>query len=104
MDRSTTDDGRGELDGIDLPSNAYELGVDERGATHYHSALEHKVWVVEDGEIAHEFDVDDIQDYEQHVADTRGWEEFYLSEGGFAETLAELVTEAVEESGSGVSA
>ncbi len=91
-------------DGIDLPSNAYELGVDERGATHYHSALAHKVWVVEDGEIAHEFDVDDIQDYEQHVADTRGWEEVYLSEGGFAETLVELVTDAVEESGSGVSA
>ena len=34
MNRSTTDDGRDPQDGIDLPSNAYEFGVDATGATH----------------------------------------------------------------------
>mgnify|MGYP000333035643 CR=1 FL=1 len=63
MDRSTPNDERNELDGIDLPSNAYESGVDATGATHYHSALAHRVWVVADGEITATFDVHDIDDY-----------------------------------------
>lgn len=61
--------------GIDLPTSAYEFGVDKTGATHFHSAMAHRVWVVEDGEIAHEFGVDDIEDYRAHVADTRGWDD-----------------------------
>jgi len=100
MNRSTPDDGRHELDGIDLPSNAYELGVDTTGATHYHSALAHQVWVVADSELTHTFDVDDIDHYVAHVADTRGWDDVVDTDT----SLVDLVIETVEQSGGEVSA
>ncbi|WP_049979349.1 hypothetical protein [Halolamina rubra] len=99
-----TDNERDTQDGIDLPSSAYELGVDATGATHYHSAMAHKVWVVENDEISISFDVDDIQDYRAHVADTRGWDEIHLSDKGAAGTLVDLVEEAIEGGRNGVSA
>lgn len=84
--------------GIDLPSRAYEFGVDATGATHYHSAFAHKVWVVEDGEIATTFDVDDIEDFRAHVADTRGWEESIdYGEGDLGAWLAEILEDVTGE-------
>jgi len=91
-----TDDTRDTQDGIDLPSHAYELGVDATGATHHHSAFANTVWVVDDGELETTFDVDDIEAFRAHVADTRGWDEVYLSDQGAAGTLVDLVEEAIE--------
>jgi len=80
--------------GIDLPNSAAEYGVDTHGATHYHSAYRHEVWVVEDGEIVQHYeDVDVIDDWHEYVAARRGWEETYYSEQGFAELLIEDLRE-----------
>jgi len=95
-----TDDTPETQDGIDLPNSAYGLGVDETGATHHHSAIDHRVWVVADSELETTFRVDDIDDYRAHVADTRGWDEITTTD----QPLVELVVEAVEKSGGEVSA
>ena len=80
--------------GIDLPRNAAEYGVDERGATHYHSAIRHEVWVVQDGEIVEHYDdVEIIDDWHEYVADRRGWDETYYSEKSPAELLIEDLRE-----------
>jgi len=91
-----TDHERDTQDGTDLPSNAAEYGVDAHGATHYHSAVRHEVWVVEDGEIVEHYeDVDSIQTWHDFVADRRGWMETYYSD----KSLAELLVETIEEMG-----
>ena len=80
--------------GIDLPSNAAEYGVDAHGATHYHSAVRHEVWVVEDGELLQHYDdVAMIDDWHEYVADRRGWSEIYYSQKGFAELLIDALEE-----------
>jgi len=44
--------------GTDLPSSAYRLGVDASGDEHYHDPMSQHVWVIDDGDVVHETDLD----------------------------------------------
>lgn len=65
-------------DGIDLPHDAYRLGVDEAGRDHWHSPRAARVWVFRDGEDVHQEDLAgrSVVDWILFVADElAGWEE-----------------------------
>lgn len=62
--------------GVDLPHDAYRLGVDATGREHWHSAYEHHLWVLRDGDLVHEREVHDIVQWVLFVdEDLEGWQE-----------------------------
>ena len=62
-----------ELDGVDLPSTAYRLGVDGAGTTHYHDAFSSRIWL-DDGETVTVRDLHgrDVTEWVAYVTAKRG--------------------------------
>ena len=77
-----------------IPRQAYRLGVDGDGRTHYHRpGRPEYVWVVDDGELIHDqgLGADSISAWVDHVDDHYGWRERQRVEQPAGEALVETL-------------
>jgi len=58
-----TDYNTSEPKGIDLPTDAFRVGIDESDRQHWYSPMTHRVWVVRDGDVIHERSIASIADW-----------------------------------------
>lgn len=84
-----------EVEGIDLPSSAYHLGVDEAGRDHYHDPMSARVWAARGDDVVHTTSLGErtIVDWVLFVDEDCGWDDRQDVELGLGTGLLEGVFE-----------
>jgi len=88
-----------EVEGIDLPSDAYRLGVDGEGREHWHSPMGGHLWTLRSGDLVHEESLTEtsVVEWVLFVADLCGWEERHpVEEAGGLGGIVDDVTTALD--------
>lgn len=66
-----------------IPAHAGKLGVDREGAVHHYSAMNDRVYIVENGDVREQpLDGRPVKDWIGYVDGERGWEVLHYREGG----------------------
>lgn len=90
---------RTEVEGIDLPSDAYRLGVDTDGREHWHSPMSNQLWVLRKGAVVHAEDLTErsIVEWVLFIEDVCEWRDRHpVEESGGLGRIVEDVTDALD--------
>jgi hypothetical protein len=82
---------------IDLPSDAYRLGVDDEGRDHWHSPMSTHLWTLRDGDVVHEESLTErsVVEWVLFVDELCGWDQRQPVEesGGVGSIIDDLADE-----------